>query len=479
MTQETQRVVIIGGGIAGLSTAWYIEQAASAPLHITLIEQTAHLGGKVRTDQILVDGATLVIEGGPDSFIIQKPWAAQLCRELGLEDQFIATQELPQKVYVLHKGRPLPLPEGVMLMVPTNIGAFLASPLVSWFGKLRMGLDLVLPARRNHADETLASFVRRRFGAEALDKIAEPLMAGIYNAESDRQSLQATFPRFLELEQKYGSLVRGMRKSRAQQPRPSNQPTSPFLALRGGMQTLIDTLQARLKATLHTTTKATAITPDSTTGSYTVQLHDGSTLQADLLVLAIPAYAAADLVAPWATELAQGLRQIRYVSTGTISLAYRRSEVDLPLDGYGLVIPNSEKRRINACTITSRKFRDRAPDEYVLLRVFFGGSRHPEVFALDDDRVYDLVRAELHTIFGLKAQPVWHGIYRWPAANPQYDVGHLQHVAALEALCPAGMWLTGSAYRGVGLPDCIHQAQQTAAKVIAHAAQQLKTPAIH
>ncbi len=469
--QPIPHVIIVGGGIAGLSTAYYLQKRAKAagrPISCTLVEQDRRLGGKILTERI----GDFVIEGGPDSFLTQKPWGMQLARELGLGDQIIGTNEERRKVFVLHRSRLQPLPDGVMLIVPTKFMPFVLSPLISPLGKLRMGLDLFIPPKRDGQDETLADFIRRRLGEEALDKIAEPLMSGIHNAESDRQSILATFPRFRALEEKYGSLIRGMlatrRQARAAGPNGREASTSAFASLRGGLGDLVGALVSALsEISLLTGQRVEGIGYDPNgTQPYQVQLADGQVLAGDAVVLATPAYLAADLVAPFAPELATGLRAIRYVSTGTISLAYRRSEVGHPLNGFGFVIPRSERRWINACTWTSTKFSHRAPDDHVLLRVFFGGSRHPETVEWPDERLLAMVRDELRDIMGITASPVLARLYRWPLANPQYDVGHLGRVARLEALCPPGLYLTGSAYRGVGIPDCVRQGEETAARLL-------------
>jgi oxygen-dependent protoporphyrinogen oxidase len=463
-------VIVVGGGIAGLSTAYYLQReakAANRPISCTLVEQNPRLGGKILTERM----GDFVIEGGPDSFLAQKPWGLQLARELGLGDQIIGTNEERHKVFVLHRGRLQPLPDGVMLIVPTKFMPFVLSPLISPLGKLRMGLDLFIPPKRDGQDETLADFVRRRLGEEALDKIAEPLMSGIYNAESDRQSILATFPRFRALEEKYGSLIRGMlamrRQARAADLNEREVSTSAFVSLRGGLGDLVEALVSALSEIsllIGRRVEGIGYDPNGTL-PYQVQLADGQVLVGDAVVLATPAYVAADLVAPFASELATGLRAIRYVSTGTVSLAYRRSEVGHPLNGFGFVIPRSERRWINACTWTSTKFSHRAPGDHVLLRVFFGGSRHPETVEWPNERLLAMVRDELRDIMGITARPVFIRVYRWPLATPQYDVGHLDRVARLEALCPPGLYLTGSAYRGIGIPDCIRQGKETAARV--------------
>lgn len=462
----------MGGGIAGLSTAYYLQRAAARQrqaLHITIVERSERLGGKLLTERVDAPGGagTFVIEGGPDAFITQKPWGVQLAHELGLGDQLLSTNEARHKVYVLHRGKPIPLPDGVTLVVPTMLMPFVRSPLISWPGKLRMALDLIIPARRGDQDEALAAFIKRRLGSEALDKIAEPLMAGIYNSESDRLSLLSTFPRFRAVEEKFGSLIRGMRSSRQQARQAPGQPTSPFVSLRGGVAALTEALARQLDATVLTGRAVAALERAPSGPGYVVSLDDGARLEAAAVVLAAPAYAAADLLAPLAADLAGRLRQIRYVSTGTVTLAYRREDIGGdPLETYGVVIPHSEGRQINACTISSRKFAHRAPGDYVLIRAFVGGSRNPHALRLDDAGLVEMVRSEFQLIFGIAAEPVLSRVYRWDQANPQYDVGHLDRVAALEADCPAGVYLTGSPYRGVGIPDCIHQAQQTAAKVM-------------
>jgi len=478
---KEKHVVIVGGGIAGLSTAWYLQKQAAEKdlaLRYTILEKSSRWGGKILTDQVDgPEGQQFVVEGGPDSFITQKPWALQLARELGLEERLLGTNDDRRKIYVLHKGRPTPLPDGVLLIVPTKIKPFALSSLISPLGKLRMGLDLFIPPKMDGEDETLADFISRRLGSEALDKIAEPLMSGIYNAEAERQSLLATFPRFRALEEKHGSLIKGMlasrkarasQKARGQRPaagadqEPAKRPLSMFVTLRDGLEELTQVLPGKLNGDLRLDTSVTEVR--EVDGRLSLKLNNGQRLVADAVVLAIPAYCAAGLIKDVAPEAATGLDAIRYVSTGTISLAFRRQDVDLP-EGFGLVIPRSEQRLINAVTITSTKFDHRAPDDHVLLRVFFGGSRRPEMMDVDDDQLLALVLAELDAVLGVDAQPLFRRIYRWRRANPQYDVGHLERVEAIEKALPARLYVTGSPYRGIGIPDCVHQGQLTAEQI--------------
>jgi oxygen-dependent protoporphyrinogen oxidase len=465
-------VAIVGGGIAGLSTAWYL-QKANVPY--VLLERGERWGGKLRSEQVtLPGGERFVVEGGPDSFITQKPSGAALARELGLGERLLGTNTRLRQTYVLHKGRPQPLPDGVLMIVPTKFKPFVFSSLISPWGKLRMGMDLFIPPRRDDSDETLAEFVRRRLGSECLDKIAEPLMSGIYNAEADKQSLLATFPRFRELESQYGSVTKGMLASQrarkqaapgaqASAPAPT-RPLSAFVSLPEGIEELAAVLVQQLTGDLRLHTAVNAIEP-SRDGGYTLHLGSGAPLAARAVVLAIPSFIAADLLRPLAPSAADLLAGIRYVSTGTISLAYRSAEAPNPLNGYGLVVPASAKRPINAVTLSSVKFEQRAPEGFILLRAFFGGSRSPQSMELDDATLLATVRSELAQLLGIRAEPLFHRIYRWRRSNPQYDVGHLARVAAIEADLPAGLYVTGSPYRGVGIPDCVKQAQETAQKI--------------
>ncbi len=466
-TKEAPHVVIVGGGIAGLSTAYYMQKEADnsgRALRYTLVESASRLGGKLLTEHI--DGFT--VEGGPDSFITQKPAGLKLVSELGIEDELIATQDKNKGVFVYQGGKLKSLPDGVMLIVPTEIMPFALSTLFTPWGKLRMGMDLLLPGRQDDGDETLADFILRRLGNEALDRLAEPLMAGIYNAEAEDQSIMATFPRFRAIEKKHGSLIRGMLAARRNRPAPapSNgaKPRTVFMSLRPGISALSEAIADALNGEIRTGVSVQTIA--ALEQGYRLNLSDGGRLLADAVVLATPAYVTANMVEAMRPDLADSLRRIRYVSTGTLSLAYRRADVAHDMKSFGLVIPRSEGRQINAITWTSSKWPYRAPDDAVLLRVFFGGSRHPEVFALPDDELLAVVKGEVVSIMGVTAEPMFSRIYRWQDASPQYDVGHLDRVSALEAACPPGFFLSGSAYRGVGIPDCIAQGEASARTVL-------------
>jgi len=458
-----KKVVIVGGGIAGLATAYFLQEGARAtntPIDYTLIESASAFGGKI----VSARENGFVVEGGPDAFLTQKTAALELCRALGLGDQLIGTNDAARRVFVWSRRRLRAMPEGVMLIAPTRIAPFLRSSLVSWPGKLRVGLDLLIPPRRDDGDESLAHFVRRRLGAEALAKIAEPLIAGIYVADAENLSLKSTFPRLLDLEKRYGSLIRGLRH----QSRPNNgEAAMPmFMTLRGGMQDLVGALVARLNSKLLLNRRVEAVACQE--NAYKVMLSDGTPLRADAVVFATPAFVAAELLQGLDHALASALRAIRYVSTATVSLGFKRAELDHPLDGFGFVVPKSEGRKIIACSWSSTKFSHCAPEGYVLLRGFVGGAHAEYLVEQADDALAQMVRDELREIMGITAVPVLTKVYRWPKANPQYEVGHQERVAEIEWLAArhAGLYLVGSAYHGVGIPDCIQDGARVAGKIL-------------
>ncbi|MGQ9793320.1 MAG: protoporphyrinogen oxidase [Anaerolineae bacterium] len=478
--QHRFHVVIIGGGITGLATAYYLQKYAPHYVTYSLLESDSRWGGKIITENI----SGFTIEGGPDSFLTQKPAALNLCRELGLEDHLLGTNETQRKVYVLINGRLRPLTDGVMLVIPTRFTPFVTSSLISLPGKLRMALDLVIPQRRQDGDESLASFIRRRLGREALEKIAEPLMSGIHVCDAERQSLAATFPRFMELERVHRSLIKGMLIQKRQMVRRASPSLPPFMTLRGGLEELVTALCTRLRGDMRLNSPVVRLelvdndevgSHSGWANSYLVRLQDGQMIYADAIVLTVPAYIAATLVAPFHATLAHRLRSIRYVSTATLSLGYRRSGFDHPLAGFGFVVPRREPTHLMACTWTSTKFSHRAPADHVLLRVFLGGPHREDTLALDDESTLNLVRKELRCIMGINADPVLVRLHRWQNANPQYDVGHLERVAEIEKLAGElpGLYITGSAYRGVGIPDCVAQGENIAKAVLAMATKHL------
>jgi oxygen-dependent protoporphyrinogen oxidase len=334
-----------------------------------------------------------------------------------------------------------------------------------------MGLDLLIPKRQAQTDESLGSFIRRRLGQEAVEKFAGPVMAGIYVADPDRLSMHSTFPNFVEMEQQHGSLIKAMQIAKKQQAASSTNGQAPtmFHSLRGGMGRLVEALLPQLKGDLRLNCQVATLRPVSPGFEITLANSNAPSFKTDAVVLAIPAYAAADLVDPLQPQLAAQLRNIRYVSTATVSLGYRRAEVlaQHPLDGFGFLIPKREQRQIIACTWTSTKFNHRAPADGVLLRSFVGGYAQEHLVNLPDETLIALVREELADIMKLTAEPVTHKIFRWEKGNPQYEVGHLERVAEIERLGEQlpGLYFAGSAYRGIGLPDCIKSALTTVDKI--------------
>ena len=475
------KVTIIGGGIAGLATAYsLLKHAASArlPVSCTLIESTHHLGGKIRTE--LVDD--FVIEGGPDSFLSYKPWGVGLCRELGLDDRLMGTNTQHHRTYVLYNGRLQEFPEGLVTLAPSQSFPLLTSPLLSWVGKFRLLMDLFIakPAT-NGIDESLASFFRRRFGSEVFERLIEPLMTGIYAGDAEHLSLKATFPRFLEFEQQYGSIIKGMLASRRQRKnlgQGTNTRLTTFVTLRGGLVEMVRALigsldrHGREKMSLRKGVKVVGLhRPASRCDpKYEVVMDNGALLTCDAVVFATPAFITADLLASVDAGIAQQLRRIPYTSTATVSLAYPAAGLSNAhsLQGFGFVIPRVEKRPMVASTWTSTKWSHRSPNDHSLIRCYLGGVGREDVVFRDDQDIVYLVRGELRDILGITADPVLARVYRWENAIPQYLVGHLGRLVEIEEglIQHPGLYVTGSAYRGVGLPDCIHDGDLTAKKLV-------------
>ena len=453
MAELRSDVAIVGGGIAGLSAAYAL---AKNGVSFLLLEAAQRFGGVIRSET--VNG--FLLEAGPDSILAQKPEGIALCRELGLGERLVPTNPVERAVYVLHRGRLHPLPEGMSLAVPTRIAPFLRSGLFSWPGKLRIGLDLVIPARRGSDDESIASFLGRRFGREAVARLGEPLLAGIHAGDPERLSIRATFPRFADLEAGHGSLIRGLWAA----PRPSGPPPAAFYSLRGGLGELVDALVARLPASSMMKGRAVRTLAREASG-LRLGLEGGDAVRARSVILAAPAPRLASLLESLLPEAARTLAAIPFASSATLLLGYRRQDVAHPLSGYGLVVPRTEGLRCSACSFFSTKFPGRAPEGHVLLRVFLGGVRDPEVLALDDAALTHIVQEELRPVLGLRCAPVLARVYRWPGATPQMEVGHLERMAELErrlAEIP-GLILTGAGIRVTGLPDTVAEGFRAAA----------------
>jgi oxygen-dependent protoporphyrinogen oxidase len=473
-TPAAGHVVVLGGGITGLAAAHRLMQvrADAAPgVRVTLVEAEDRLGGKIVTEW--VDG--FVVEGGPDSFLASKPRGIGLCEELGIGDWPRAHLHLqgvrPQRhrAFVLWRGRLHHLPEGLSGLVPTRLAPLARSSLLSPLGKVRVALDYLLPARRTAADESLGGFVRRRLGREGWERLVEPLMAGIYAADGDQLSLTATFPHLREAERRYGGLIKGVLAARQLAPAPA--PGSAFLTPASGLGTLVDALEQRLRnagVALVLGNAATAVTRSGT--GFDVRLAEGGAMQADAVIIATPAYAAADLLADLDSLLGIELAEISHASTAIVTLAYCREEISHPLDGHGYVIPRAEESPILACTWSSRKWDGRAPEGWELIRVFVGRAGQEELLVADDQTLVALAVQEVSARLGVTAPPALSRVRRWPRGMPQYLLGHPERVARIEARARkhAGLYLAGNAFHGVGLPDCITSGERAADAATVH-----------
>jgi protoporphyrinogen/coproporphyrinogen III oxidase len=468
--KQAARVVVIGGGLSGLAAAHRIQERARSmrrPVELTVLEAKDRLGGVLWTDRF--DGFTL--EGGPDSFITNKPWGIDLCQRLGLAEQLIETDSNHRRSFVVRNGRLVPVPEGFVLMAPHRLAPILTTPILSWRGKLRLLMDLVIPRRDEEGEESLAAFVRRRLGREALDRLVQPLVAGIYTADPNDLSLKATLPQFLAMERDHGSLIlAGWRESRRRGGRGLERQASGarygmFVTLADGMDALPRALAGALaQGTVRTGTAVRRITRNEPVSPWMIELLDGPPLEADAVIIATEAHAAARFLDSQDPLLALQLRAIPYASSVIVNIAYRRDQISHPLDGFGVVVPAIEGRPILAVSFLSVKFPNRAPAGSVLLRVFIGGATHPEQFDLDDEAVTELVRGELGALIGASGEPLFTRISRHPRSMPQYNLGHLERVANIRRHLAkySRLYLAGVAYDGVGIPDCIHAAELTA-----------------
>jgi oxygen-dependent protoporphyrinogen oxidase len=450
-------------------------EAAGLPLTCTLIEASRDWGGKIVTHRV----GDLTIEAGPDSFLSQKPWGLELCRKLGLSGRLVNTNEQHRKTFVYSRGRLRELPEGLVLIVPTKLGPFLRSGLISWPGILRMGLDLALPARRGEGDESLASFFSRRLGREAFERVVEPLMAGIYAGDAEQISLRATFPRFLDLERKHGSLIRGMLSNRPPGGPPNGQTPrrTMFVTLQDGLAELVQALVARLTAAgakLMTRRSVAAMRVRQTRAdrsggwAYDLTLENGPVVSADAVVLATPAFVSSGLVRPLSPIAAELLDAIPYASTATVSLAYAAGTIGADVSGFGFVVPRVERRDLLAATWSSLKWPHRAPASQTLVRCYLGGIGRDAILQEDDRGLVRRVRDELKSMAGVTGEPAYVEVNRWHRGMPQYTLGHLDRLDSIQRSLDRypGLVLAGAAYRGIGIPDCIRDGAEAAATVI-------------
>jgi oxygen-dependent protoporphyrinogen oxidase len=456
-----KRIAIIGGGISGLSAAFTFEEnrRAGVPLDYVLFESSSRLGGVLVTE--IVDGC--LVEAGPDSFLTEKPWASDLCRQVGLAEQLIGSNDADRKTYILVKGRLVAIPDGLMFMVPTKVLPVVLSPLFSLSTKLRMAQEWFHPPRKADPDETVASLVERHYGAEMVDRLADPLLSGVYGGEAAQLSVRAVLPRFAEMEAKYGSLGRAMLATRKKM----QQSALPlFTSLKDGMQQLVDAVQTKLSHPgLRTNAMVRSVQPVN--GRWRVSTSDGLDLF-EAVIVATPAPAAAAMLQATNAEFASELRSIRYSSSVTVTLGYdQRVRSSLP-PGFGFLVPRSEGKRMLAATFVHNKFPHRAPEDGALVRCFLGGTRDEQILQCSDQEILRIVQAELNQIIGLAAEPRFTRVYKWKGAMAQYGVGHLERLERIDHLRKQlpGLSLAGNGYRGIGVPDCVRSGKDAAQQAL-------------
>jgi protoporphyrinogen/coproporphyrinogen III oxidase len=457
-----KRIAIIGGGISGLAAAFRLEKQRSKGLEIdyVLFESSERFGGVIRTERINHS----IVEAGPDSFLTEKPWAADLCRDLGLGDNLIGSNDAGRTTYILVQGRLVPLPDGLMFMVPTKLLAAFLSPLFSWKTKLRMLGEWFYRPSRDDSDVSVAEFVERHYGREMVERVADPLVAGVYGGSADKLSMRSVLARFASIETEQGSLGRAMVKSRKLRGNGPGQPL--FTSLRNGMQQMTDAILAGISpAALRPSTTVESVQPES--GKWLV-IADGRTEEFDAVIISTPAHAAAELLSEANVELATELAAIRYSSSVTLALGYDEKVCSALPPGFGFLVPGPEKRRLIAATFVHNKFPHRAPGKFALIRCFLGGTRDEAALNSSDAEIEEIVRRELGQILGIHSQPTFVRIYRWKNAMAQYAVGHgarLERIRAFISVMP-GLALAGNAYSGIGVPDCIRSGSEAAGKVL-------------
>jgi len=459
------RIAIIGGGISGLSAAFTLEEKrqSGAEIEYVLFEAAPRLGGVMVTDR--ADGC--LIEAGPDSFLTEKPWAADLCRKIGLGDQLIGSNDADRKTYIVVKNKLVVMPDGLMFMVPTKILPTVLSPLFSLRTKMRMAAEWFHPPHKAEADETVAQMVERHYGSEMVDLLADPLLSGVYGGEATDLSVRAVLPRFADMESKHGSLGRAMLAARKKMAGAAKAPPRPlFSSLKEGMQQMVDAVVARLDAAnLRTSSPVQSLIPQD----------DGWTVAAgyqsdhfDAVIIAAPAHAAAAVLQSADENLARELASINYSSSVTLTLGYdekvRRS---LP-PGFGFLVPRSAGHRMLAATFVHNKFPHRAPENRAIVRCFLGGARDEAILNQTEDQILAIARDDLRQIIGLTAEPIFTRVYKWKSAMAQYSVGHLERLQRIEALrlkIP-GLALAGNGFTGIGVPDCVRSGTEAATKVL-------------
>jgi oxygen-dependent protoporphyrinogen oxidase len=449
-------VIVVGGGIAGLSVGYELHKRG---IRFAILERAPRAGGVIFSEEI--DGFT--IDAGPDSLLTQKPEAITLCQELGLGGRLVGTKP-PRLAYIQRGGRLHPLPAASVLGIPTAFGPFIRTGLFSAAGKLRMGAELFVPPRRDDRDESIGEFIGRRFGREAVTYLAEPLLAGIHAGDVNRLSVRALFPRFAQAERTHGSLLRAFQRQAGDAPR---HPDGAFRSLPGGLSEMVRALVGALPAGAICVNAAVVKVDGVAGGSFRVETVAGATLEARAIVFSTPAYVTSELVRELDAELARLCGEVPYSSTATIALGFMRDAVAHPLDGSGFVVPRVERSGILAASWLSSKWPHRAPDDRVLLRTFVGGARDPSALSDSDADLIDRSLRALTPLVGIRGEPLLARVYRFERANAQHEVGHLARLAAIERALArhAGVFVTGSGFRGTGIPDCVADGRATAVRV--------------
>lgn len=460
-----KRVAVIGGGISGLATAHRLIELNSK-LNVTVFEQADRTGGVLDTQ--LRDG--FMLEWGADNFITTVPWAVELCRRIGFEDQLIQTDEAHRGAFVVSKGRLRRIPQGFIIMAPSRVWPVITTPILSPLAKMRMAGEYFVRKRKDDSDESLAAFVTRRFGRQTYDRLVQPLIGGIYTGDPSKLSLQSTMPRFRDMEKSHGSLIRAVMSQAKKQPKSDRNSSggrySMFVAPRDGISSLVQAIVDRLPADgIRVASEITGL-ERQLDGSWhlTVDAEKQNSEPFDAVVIATPAKSAAQLVADLDADLSRELSEIHHSGCSIVTLAYQRSQVAHPLDGFGFVVPAVENRKILSGSFSSVKYPGRAPDGHVLMRVFIGGALQPELVDLPDEQVTEIAVQELAELLGTRGDPSLVRIARLPASMPQYYVGHRQRVSEIRerAASIGGLFLTGNAYDGVGIPFCIKGGETTA-----------------
>jgi oxygen-dependent protoporphyrinogen oxidase len=461
-----KRIAIIGGGISGLSAAFALEQRrqAGTPLEYIVFETGPRLGGVMLTDR--VDGC--LVEAGPDSFITEKPWATGLCRNIGLGDQLIGSNDRERKTYILVRGKLVEMPDGLMFMVPTKILPMVFSQLFSFRTKMRMAAEWFHPPHIARGDETVAELVERHYGTEMVDLFADPLLSGVYGGEASQLSVRAVLPRFADMEASHGSLGRAMLAARKKKSAVADgSGPSLFTSLKEGMQQMVEALVGRLNPNaLRLSSPVQSVIPQD--DGWTVSTGYQSE-QFDGLVIAAPATSASALLQLADENLSRELGEIRYNSSVTVTLGYDESVRQSLPSGFGFLVPRGEQQRLLAATFVHNKFPHRAPENRALIRCFLSGARDEEILRNSEDEILRIVRDELKQILGITAEPLFVRTYKWKGAMAQYDVGHLERLKRIEALRRGlpRLMLAGNGFNGIGVPDCVRSGQEAATKALA------------